>query len=480
MARFGRDIVRSLTQPGFADQVSDVGMLLGGLPGKRREEEARQDRLQRETDAFTIYEQGLRSSEDANVAGVTAASKKLSGMLTDEVDETVRSDLMTKISALGKLQETTQTAKDQRNITDLIQAENLLDDLEQKGDARTENENAVMEAVQQRVDQLRQVSSVVSGAAEVRRNARITELTKREELATAESNAMKRDLSRFVGTAQFAERAQRYRDMGLSQQVDELENKVLTIMTERQDLIDKLNERAPLTKEEERIITDLGFKLTGDIKTDRKRLNIIKETKFQKELDIALRPLDPASAGLAKALVKSTLEDIVKEGEIEQLPIAQDLSDKVEDILEDPEELEVFLNRVEGASPVEIDGIVRDYLRSKFPKRFAEMETEMRRKATVETTRQGALADIAASTNAARGTAAFEAGIIDEDRPLTPDDEGYFDLSDPDDADRALMLYERQEATKKKTAFKEQKEEAEEIGTGMSSRYSGFGRGFQG
>ena len=204
------------------------------------------------------------------------------------------------------------------------------------------------------------------------------------------------------------------------------------------------------------------------------------ETKFQKELDIALRPLDPASAGLAKALVKSTLEDIVKEGEIEQLPIAQDLSDKVEDILEDPEELEFFLNRVEGASPVEIDGIVRDYLRSKFPERFAEMETEMRRKATVETTRQGALADIAASTNAARGTAAFEAGIIDEDRPLTPDDEGYFDLSDPDDADRALMLYERQETTKKKTAFKEQKEEAEEIGTGMSSRYSGFGRGFQG
>ncbi len=104
----------------------------------------------------------------------------------------------------------------------------------------------------------------------------------------------------------------------------------------------------------------------------------------------------------------------------------------------------------------------------------------MRRKATVETTRQGALADIAASTNAARGKAAFEAGIIDEDRPLTPDDEGYFDLSDPDDADRALMLHERQEITKKKTAFKEQKEEAEEIGTGMSSRYSGFGRGFQG
>lgn len=480
MARFGRDFVRGATQPAYLEGLFQLGQQIGSAPRRRREEEEKQERLARENKIFEIYEQGLRSSEDANVAGVTAATRKLSGMLTEAQDESVRSDLMSKISGLGKLTASTQAAKDQRNIVDLIKAENLLAELDEKGEALTENERRIREGVQQRVDQLKQSAGTVAGAQNARRDARITELTKVESLAVAETNAMKRNLAQFVGTAQFAERAQRYRDMGLSQQVDVLEKEVLTVMTERQDLVDKLKERAPLTKEEEQIITDLGFKLTGDIKTDRKRLNTIKETKFQKELDIALRPLDPASAGFAKALVKSTLEDIVKEGEIEQLPIAQDLSDKVEDILEDPEELEFFLNRVEGASPVEIDSIVRDYLRNKFPKRFVEMETEMRRKATVETTRQGALADIAASTNAARGTAAFEAGLIDEDRALVEGEEGYFDLSDPDDADRALMLYERQETTKKKTAFKEQKEKAEKIGAGMSSRYSGFGRGFQG
>jgi hypothetical protein len=476
MARFGRDLVRSLTQPAFADQVSNVGMLIGSMPSRQREEEARQERMQRETEAFTIYEQGLRSSEDANVAGVTAASKRLSGMLTDETSETVRSDLMKKISELGALQETTQTAKDQRNITDLIQAENLLNDLKEKGDARTENENAVMEAVQQRVDQLRQISSVVVGAKNTRRNARISELTKDEALKVAETNAMKRDLAQFVGTAQFTERAQRYRDMGLSQQVDVLEKEVLTVMTERQDLIDKLNERAPLTAEEKKIITDLGFKTSGDtangIKTDRQRLNQIKETKFQKELDIALRPLDPASAGLAKAYVIETLEEIVQEGDIEDLPFYQDISDKVADILEDPEELEFFLNKVEGASPAEISSIVTDYLKKKFPKKFEDMQTEIRRKATIETTRQGALANIAASTNAARGRAAFEAGMIDEDRPLTPDDEGYFDLSNPDDADRALMLYEREENKKRKARQKKEQLSAT-TGVGLTSR-SGF------
>ena len=101
MARFGRDIVRSLTQPDFADQVSSVGMLLGGAPRVRREEEERQERLVREKDAFKIYNEGIRSSEDANVAGVTSAVNRLSGMLTGETDEAVSSDLMKKITTLA-------------------------------------------------------------------------------------------------------------------------------------------------------------------------------------------------------------------------------------------------------------------------------------------------------------------------------------------------------------------------------------------
>ena len=473
MARFGRDLVRSLTQPAYMDEVSGVGMLIGSMPGRQREEEARQERMQRETDAFTIYEQGLRSSEDANVAGVTAAGRKLAGMLEGETSESLRSDIMSKITELGKLQEPTQVKKTGRNVDDLIEAENLLDQLTEKGDTRTANEDVVMGAVQQRVDQLRQDASIVQAANSRRRDARIASLQKTEALAVAEANAMKRDLSRFQPNSKdFQEKAQAYRDRGLSTEVDKLENSLLQIQTERQDLLDKLAERAPLTQEEKKEITDLGFKLTNDIATDRKRLNTIRESKFQKQVDIALRQFDPATTGMAKALVIDNLREFVKQGEIEQLPIVQDLSDKVEDILQDPEELELFLNRVEGLSPVEIDNVVLTYLKNKFPEEFAEMQTEIRRKATVETTRQGALSDIAASTNAARGTAAFEAGMIDEDRPLTPDDEGYFDLSNPDDADRALMLYEREEAKKRKA--RQQKEQlGATTSVGLTQR-SGF------
>jgi hypothetical protein len=457
MARFGGDLVKSLANPLYADQVATAGMLLGSMPGRMEEEEKRQERMQRETSAFAIYNQGLRSSEDANVAGVTSSAGKLSGMLTEETDETIRSDLMQKITALGNLQTPTQARKDIRNVEDLVKAEALLEQLNEKGDARTSNENTIMEGVQQRVDQLRQDGSIVQGANALKRQKRLASLQQNETLAVAEANAMKRDLAQHpVGSKNFNDRVAFYRSKGLGVEADRLQNDLMTIQTDRQDLQDRLDQRAPLTPAEKKIITDLGFKVTGDVKADRKRLNTIEETKFQKQLNIALRQLDPASAGLAKATVIDTLSELVREGEIEQLPIAQDLSDKVEDMLSDPDELELFMGRVEGASPAEIENIVISYIKERFPEDFAEMQTEIRRKATIQSTKQGALADIAVSTNAARGTAAFEAGQIDEDRPLTPDDEGYFDLTNPDDSDRALVLYEREENKKRRASQKEE------------------------
>jgi hypothetical protein len=457
MARFGRDLVKSLANPLYAGQVATAGMLLGGMPGRIEEEEKRQERMQRETSAFEIYNQALRSSEDANVAGVTSSAGKLSGMLTEETDETLRSDLMQKITALGNLQTSTQAKKDIRNVEDLVKAEALLEQLNEKGDARTSNEDTIMEGVQQRVDQLRQDGSIVQGANALKRQRRLASLQQSETLAVAEANAMKRDLAQHpVGSKNFNDRVAFYRSKGLGVEADRLQNDLMTIQTDRQDLQDKLDQRAPLTPAEKKIITDLGFKVTGDVKADRKTLNTIQETKFQKQLNIALRQLDPASAGLAKATVIDTLSELVREGEIEQLPIAQDLSDKVEDMLSDPDELELFMGRVEGASPAEIENIVIGYIKERFPEDFAEMQTEIRRKATIQSTKQSALADIAVSTNAARGTAAFEAGQIDEDRPLTPDDEGYFDLANPDDADRALVLYEREENKKRKASQKEE------------------------
>jgi hypothetical protein len=460
MARFGRELVRSLTQPAFMEDVRRAGMLAGSMPQRRREEEEKQERLARENEIFKIYEQGLRSSEDANVAGITAATGKLSGMLTEAQDESVRSDLMSKISDLGKLAAPTQAKKDQRNITDLIKAENLLDELDEKGEALTENERRVREGVQQRVDQLRQSASTVIGAENARRDARIARLAKDEEMAVAETNAMKRELGGIdPESPEWDKAANKYKKLGSV--VEQLKNDLLDIKVKRQESQDKLAEGAPLSAEEIKRIKDLGLGkfLKGNDRADRALLARIDSAEIEKRVAMVLRPLDPATTALAKATVIDTLRNIVEQGEIERLPIAQDLSDKVEKMLEDPEEIELFLGRVEGASQAEIEGIVTRYLKESFPEKFAEMQTEINRKATIKATKRGELAKIAMDTNKARGTAAFEAGLIDEDRALVEGEEGYFDLNDPDDAERALMQYERDQRAERqaeqKTAEKE-------------------------
>tara|TARA_Y100000401_G_scaffold114006_1_gene115455 strand:+ start:791 stop:2242 length:1452 start_codon:yes stop_codon:yes gene_type:complete len=451
MATFSRELLRSLTQPAFQQNLFAAAEQLGGMPAQREELEKQKLIRDRQNSLFKTYQQGLRSFEDANVAGVTGASKKLSGMLSTETNDTLRSDLMTAISNLGGLQEKTQVKKDNRNVSDLIQAENLLKDLEQKGDARTENENFIMNAVQQRVDQLNQMPSVAINASEVRRDARIAELTKKEALAVAETNAMKRELSQFIGTPQFNEKAQEFIDRGVDEtEVRRLVNTVLQVKKENEQLLTDLEALEPLSPKELKIITDAGFTSRGSsrlgIKADRELLNEISKTEQNKRLALAFRELDPVSAAGAKSIVIDTLNNLVEEGELEPFPIIQDLSDKVEKILNNPDEIQLFLGRVEGSTKDEVENIVLNYIEEKFPKEYQEMQKELKRRATVDATKQSALVDIARATNAARGQAAFEAGEIDENRPLTPDDEGYFDLENEDDLDRAIRQNEQDES----------------------------------
>jgi hypothetical protein len=167
------------------------------------------------------------------------------------------------------------------------------------------------------------------------------------------------------------------------------------------------------------------------------------------------------------------LREIVKEGDLEDYPIMEDMEDKVLKILENPDEVELFLGRVEGAPRREIDNIVDSYLRDQFPTKFKEMEKEIQRKSGISSVKRGAISEIASATNAARGTAAFEAGLIDEDRPLQPGEEGYFDLEDPEDADRAMIAYERQQKKKQKSA----QLEAEKGVMGGEKESIGFLRG---
>lgn len=79
MARFGRDLVRSLTQPAFAEDVRRVGMLAGSMPA-RKEQEERTARL--EKGLFGLEQ--MASSGDLTPEMYQEALGSYANMITDD------------------------------------------------------------------------------------------------------------------------------------------------------------------------------------------------------------------------------------------------------------------------------------------------------------------------------------------------------------------------------------------------------------
>lgn len=460
MARFSQAFLQGLLRPTYEQGLFTAAQQAGQLPAEmrqmREEEQKKLNRLQTQNKAFELYRQGLFSANQGDVGALLNRSSDLSQMLESTTDENLRSGLIQSISQLDQLSGETKSRATSNKANAIIQVEQTLAGYEERGDADlTQQEKQVKQALTDRLEVLKQDTQALSQAEEAKRTARLTRLQNAEAMAVAETNAMKRELGNIDPESSEWDRvASKYPNLGSA--AKQLRNDLLKIKVEKQENLDKLSEGAPLSPDEIKRIKDLGLEklLTGNARADRATLTRINNSEIDKRVEIALRPLDPASAGMAKALVIDNLRELAEQGEIEELPIWKDLSDKVENLLEDADELELFVNRVEGLSPVEIENKVIGYIRERFPKQFEQMQTEINRKATVRATKRGALAEIAANTNAARGTAAFEAGQIDEDRPLVEGEEGYFDLNDPDDAERALMQHKKDQRAERQTEQK--------------------------
>ena len=96
--------------------------------------------------------------------------------------------------------------------------------------------------------------------------------------------------------------------------------------------------------------------------------------QIQKKVDLATRPLDVPSEAKANALIKTTLNFMVRDAELEGAPIMQDLSDKIEDLLRDPDEVQIIQGLVADLTGSEIIPAVESYIKDRFPKRYSEYQ----------------------------------------------------------------------------------------------------------
>ena len=65
---------------------------------------------------------------------------------------------------------------------------------------------------------------------------------------------------------------------------------------------------------------------------------------------------------------------MVRDAELEGYPLMQDLSDKLESLLKDPEEIEIIQGLVADLTGSEIIPAVESYIKDRFPKRYSEYQ----------------------------------------------------------------------------------------------------------
>mgnify|MGYP000341797228 FL=1 len=170
--------------------------------------------------------------------------------------------------------------------------------------------------------------------------------------------------------------------------VEEAENKNLgsavnSVITELNDLELKRLEVAKaqedqrkLTNEEIAELAEANVPLPrglSDIER-RRRYTVFANAQIEKSVNKATRPLDVPTEARANALVKTALNFMVRDAELEGMPFMQDLSDKVEDLLADPNQLQEIQGLVSGLTGVEVIEAVESYIQDKFPKKYAEYQ----------------------------------------------------------------------------------------------------------
>ncbi len=385
MARFGRDIVRSLTQPDFADQVSSVGMLLGAAPRARREEE---NQKQTQQSLVNMMNTNTRIAETGNLKGLEDQRVLLTEMLSQATDDQSRDMIIAELSRVEGLRDVAKPVANKRNIDTLLRAQKSLNEADQQiaslqsdtspeGQIKLDAAIRAKQAIQSRVDSLKSDPALVTAADNQKIDMEIAALTKEEALRSARKNDMIARLKSVPVNSQAWEAlVKEAGEKNLGSAVNSVITELNELEMKRLEVAKAQEEQRNLSDEEVKELKDADVPLPSGLSAieRRRRYTVFANAQIEKLVNKATRPLDVPSQARANALVKTTLSFMVRDAELEGVPILQDLSDKVEDLLADPEELQTIQGLVADLTGSQVIPTVESYIQDRFPKKYAEYQ----------------------------------------------------------------------------------------------------------
>ena len=384
MAKFSQAFLQSMTQPAYQEGLFTAARSLGGLPGRIREE---QETRATQESLVNMMNTNSRIAETGNVKGLEDQRVRLTEMLSAAQSDQSRDMILQELSRVEGLRDVAKPAAQQRDINTLLRAEQSLAEADQQiatlqGDASAEGQIKLdaairaKQAIQSRVNSLKSNASLVAAADNQKIDMEIASLTKNEALRSARKNEMLAELRSVTPNSEAWDAlVKRAEDQGLGQSVKTAISEIQDAELKRIEVLDAQASRRPLNEKEKKELNDAKISVSGASDFEARRIyTVFANAQIKKKVDLATRPLDVPTEARANALVKTALNFMVRDAELEGMPFMQDLSDKVEDLLADPNQLQEIQGLVSGLKGVEVVEAVESYIQEKFPKKYAEYQ----------------------------------------------------------------------------------------------------------
>lgn len=373
MPKFSREYLRQATSPGmFGLGVTGLGEQLGtALQGRR----ARDAQMQ----MMTLGNQAISASEQGDMQALNMRRQQLMDLLSKTTNEGARENIINAINQINAARPATQTRATTNTANAILKTEQALKDFDNQTGPLSENEERAKAALEDRLVTMKQNAQAATEANDIKLGTRLKQLEGEQKLYTAE---VKRGVSMLsqheYGSDSYKDTAQQLKDAGLSKAVMDYEKIVVEFQTEQVDLKKKLDEKRPLSAEEKAYMKEAGYRLSDSDYENRKQYNTLINGENQARMAIALRGLTSNEGDAAKAYANLALDTFRSMGDTQPLWF-DDLKEMIDDELTE-KDYEIIYGMAEGKTVSEIQDVTAGYLRNKFKKHFANMETDVKNK----------------------------------------------------------------------------------------------------
>jgi hypothetical protein len=394
--------LKAETNPAKRDALKAVYTKVSGDLVSARSAEQLKGQRGRMLDVSDQVLAGDLSYEDGNVAGVVAARREVVRRLETEENEKVRSKLISALDGLNTQMKGIDAKKAERNINDLLKAEALYEQLEAKGESRTENEEVVMRGIKERIDQLRQEPETVQAVKEQRGQQRLDDLTRKNKTQDAlEKQAVAILSSLDPESERYKSEKQRLIDNNLGNAVKKVEKAQVEAnkaQLEYEKLLADVRP-TPLTKEQRALGEQYGVKFQeGNTKNvilaNREILKSALKKVSEMGTTLALRDVKPLDEPAARAKLNVMLTDLKEQGDLSFAKdvLMTDFEDDLRGLSE--EDQQYLVDSILNKTTPEAEQIVLEFVQNKFPESFERTQTELQTEADYAQAIQDVVSDI--------------------------------------------------------------------------------------